>query len=145
MATPTIAHEGNPRVTDALVVSGTLDGTVTLLIQYPPQTEERPLPPGPESDPAISLHETCGNVFSWLRDGDPISLTNNVGSGDNFITFDIETQITINPSWDCYGFMFRAIPGETTTPEFIRYRSSFLSLVSGNPYCGPCLFASDNG
>lgn len=66
MSTPTIAHEGNPRVTDALVVSGTLDGTATLLIQFP--EEGRPLPPPPNNDESYIISPSNPHKYVWSEE-----------------------------------------------------------------------------
>lgn len=60
MATATIAHEGNPR-TDSLVVTGTLDGTVTVTLgpvpTVPPTVENPSEPPSgvPKQSPSNAL------------------------------------------------------------------------------------------
>lgn len=70
----TVAHEGNPRNTPDLVVSGTLDGSVTLLMQFPalPIDNQIVLPPNapnafrvstPFSDKYfLSVSDTSGDV-----------------------------------------------------------------------------------
>lgn len=138
-----IAHEGNPRITDALVVSGTLDGTATLLIQFPPQLADRPLPPSPpveNSKESISCHQ----VFSWTRPADPVQWVTTLETYSPTLHYKAKDRIadvTIHQSTACYGILTSLIPG-IAAPESISFACSFKELVSGTPVSGICFLAT---
>lgn len=145
-----VSHEGNPPETPAsLTVSGTLDGTVTLAIQFTPVDPEsedgvprpEPPPPGIGGVGGDEVEITCAEVFAWDRtrgNGNAIQWSAapcHTSSGDITRSFDVEAEVTISPSLLCYGIMNVIIPG-SSTPEDYSIAMTFRELLSGAPIAG---------
>lgn len=153
-----LAHEGNPKESEPLTVSGgSVHSTATLGVELPfvPAVPGPIVPPPSTSVPIIG---TCADVFTWIRtDGNanPLIFTEEpcnesvgwTGSDPpHTIQFDPHLTLTCTPSVSCYGIIQATIAGyDTADPDIVEYYSSFLRLLSGTPNAGPCIIASHDG
>ena len=147
----TVAHEGNPRETPALAVSGTLDGGATLILQFPPIIGASVTPPSPPTAQGAIITASCGDVFAWDQnrgDGDPFQWANPCNgdtSGQIFRQTDRSAAVTISPHGNCYGVMYRdlMVPGGSGNYYEVINLMTFLSLLEGAPRVGICLFVQN--
>lgn len=144
---PSLAHEGNPKETDDLVITGgSVLSTAQLDIDFSFfGSDGQELVPDVAEPSERSHASTCSEVFTWAPNVEPMTWSAspcNSSTGDIVRSFDTASVIGIKQSPNCYGIMSHNFPG-VAVPELMSFSSTFIGLDSGAPACGTCLIAHE--